>query len=294
MHVSYSIRLTVPSLSTITLTLGDFAFSMARSFWGHSERGCLHADFIFNKQATTTPKVRAAFRRVNEPASVSAERFGTTEGKQSIVASRDSVHRPQPHTQPVANDTDSAQRRLLRLRCADICSCRLDDLLAVVREFLNPNAHAPGLDRCLPSGMVWGKPARSQEKRSPPKAKAFFKLYEARNNITLDVNTCLKWQNQNLSPVLFCRDDRATRCGPLSSSITTRQRPMRVAFCGTWAQTCPIRNPHHSYRNGKSSTERLFGLPQTGTKPGSMTSTTLHPSGQSQHRLTPPRSPKPT
>jgi transposase-like protein len=34
---------------------------------------------LLHKQATTTPKVRAAIRARREPASVLAERFGTTE-----------------------------------------------------------------------------------------------------------------------------------------------------------------------------------------------------------------------
>jgi len=37
-----------------------------------------------HKQATTTPKVRAAIQASGEPASVLAERFGSLEGQKTI------------------------------------------------------------------------------------------------------------------------------------------------------------------------------------------------------------------
>ena len=45
-----------------------------------------------HKQATTTPKVRAAIQASGEPASVLAERFGTTEQTVYKWRHRDSVH----------------------------------------------------------------------------------------------------------------------------------------------------------------------------------------------------------
>jgi hypothetical protein len=45
-----------------------------------------------HKQATTTPKVRAAIQASDAPASVLAERFGTTEQTVYKWKHRDSVH----------------------------------------------------------------------------------------------------------------------------------------------------------------------------------------------------------
>ena len=45
-----------------------------------------------HKQATTTPKVRAAIRASTEPASALAERFGTTEQTVYKWKHRDTVH----------------------------------------------------------------------------------------------------------------------------------------------------------------------------------------------------------
>jgi transposase len=45
-----------------------------------------------HKQATTTPKVRAAIQASDEPASALAERFGTTEQTVYKWKHRDNVH----------------------------------------------------------------------------------------------------------------------------------------------------------------------------------------------------------
>jgi hypothetical protein len=67
----------------------------------------------FHKQATTTPKVRAAIQASDEPASVLAERFGTTEQTIYKWCHRDSVL---DRSAPVADDTDpgtgSCRRRV--------------------------------------------------------------------------------------------------------------------------------------------------------------------------------------
>jgi hypothetical protein len=51
-----------------------------------------------HKQATTTPKVRDAIQASDDPASVMAERFGTTEQTAYKWRHRDSVH-DHSHTQ---------------------------------------------------------------------------------------------------------------------------------------------------------------------------------------------------
>ena len=81
-----------------------------------------------HKQATTTPKVRAAIQASDEPA------------------------------------------RVLALLIP------LDDLLAVIREFLNPNVSRSGLDRCLRRHGV-GNLRDLKVKTSRPKHSAF-KAYE--------------------------------------------------------------------------------------------------------------------
>ena len=101
-----------------------------------------------HSQATTTPKVRADIQASDEPAWVLAERHGTTEQTVYKWRHRDSVedrshtpHRLQTTLTPAQEAVAVALRKALQVS--------LDDLLAVVREFLNPDASRSGLDRCL-------------------------------------------------------------------------------------------------------------------------------------------------
>jgi hypothetical protein len=80
-----------------------------------------------HKQATTTPKIRAAIQASSEPAWLVAERY--------------TPHRLQTTLTPAQEAVAVALRKALLLP--------LDDLLAVVREFLNPHVSRSGLDRCL-------------------------------------------------------------------------------------------------------------------------------------------------
>ena len=109
-----------------------------------------------HKQATTTPKVRAAIQASDEPALVLAERFGTTEQTNYKWRHRDSVldrshtaHRLQTTLTPAQEAVAVALRKTLLVS--------LDDLLAVVREFLNPDVSRSGLDRstaCVGTGSA--------------------------------------------------------------------------------------------------------------------------------------------
>jgi transposase-like protein len=101
-----------------------------------------------HKQATTTPKVRAAIQASREPAWIVAERYGISEQtvwkwreRDGVHDRRHTAHRLQTTLTPAQEAVAVALRRTLLLP--------LDDLLCVVREFLNPQVSRSGLDRCL-------------------------------------------------------------------------------------------------------------------------------------------------
>ena len=122
-------------------------------------------------QATTTPKVGAAIQASDEPAWVLAERHGTTEQTVLKWRKRDRVddlghrpHRLQTTLTPAQEAIAVALRRTLPIS--------LDDLFALVREFLNPKVSRSGLDRCLRRHGVSN--LRALEARAPkPKHKPF-------------------------------------------------------------------------------------------------------------------------
>jgi len=128
-----------------------------------------------HKQATTTPKVRAAIQASDEPASILAERFGTTEQTVYKWRHRDSVH-DRSHTPHRLQTTLNPAQEAVAVALRKTLLVSLDDLLAVVREFLNPDASRSGLDRCLRRHGVGN--LRALTAREPRPKHAAFKAYE--------------------------------------------------------------------------------------------------------------------
>jgi hypothetical protein len=109
-----------------------------------------------HKKATTTPKVRAAIQASDDAGMALAERFGGAEDQKTI--------------QWIVFPTNAQEAVAVALRKTLLVS--LDDLLAVVREFLNPNASRSGLDRCLRRHGV-GNLRDLTAKAAKPKHSAF-------------------------------------------------------------------------------------------------------------------------
>jgi transposase-like protein len=197
-----------------------------------------------HKQATTTPKVRAAIQASDDAGTVLAERFGVTPQTIYKWRKRDSVadrshtpHRLQTTLTPAQEAVAVALRRALLVS--------LDDLLAVVREFLNPDTSRSGLDRCLRRHGV-GNLRDLQTKTARPKHSAF-KAYEP-GYIHIDV----KYLPHPLGPLLrnalpgsewlmktaavtFSWRLTERPAGCLSVSSLPRQRPMHAASCVIWS-----------------------------------------------------------
>ena len=108
----------------------------------------------------------------------------------------------------------------------------LDDLLAVVREFLNPNASRSGLDRCLRRHGVGN--LRDLKATEPRPKHSGFKAYEP-GYIHIDVKYLPKMADESSRRYLFVAIDRATRLGSLSAFTTARQPPTPGAFCEIWS-----------------------------------------------------------
>ena len=160
-----------------------------------------------HSQATTTPKVRADIQASEDPAWVLAARHGTTEQTVYKWRRRDSVedrshtpHRLQTTLTPAQEAVAVALRRTLLVS--------LDDLLAVVREFLNPNVSRSGLDRCLRRHGV-GNLRDLQAKEARPKHSAF-KAYEP-GYIHIDLKYLPQMADESRRRYLFVAIDRATR-----------------------------------------------------------------------------------
>ena len=99
---------------------------------------------FLHKQATTTPKNRAAIQANADPAWMAAGRYGISEQTVWKWRDRDLSHTPHK-LQITLNPAQEAVVVTLRT----MLLLPLDDLLAVVREFLNPHVARSGLDRCM-------------------------------------------------------------------------------------------------------------------------------------------------
>jgi transposase-like protein len=102
-----------------------------------------------HKQATTTPKIRAAIQARSEPAWMVAERYGISKQTVWRWRGRDDVH-DRSHTPHRWQTTLTPAQEAVAVALRTTLLLLLDDLLAVVREFLNPHVSRSRLDRCHP------------------------------------------------------------------------------------------------------------------------------------------------
>ena len=183
-----------------------------------------------HKQATTTPKVRAAIQASAEAAPVLAERFGITGQTVHKWRKRDSVE-DRGHTPHRLQTTLTPAQEAVAVALRKTLPVSLDDLLAVVREFLNPNASRSGLDRCLRRHGVGN--LRDLEDRAAGPEHSAFKAYQP-GYIHIDLKYLPQMADESRRRHLFVAIDRATRwCS--SASSPPRPRPMPGASCATWS-----------------------------------------------------------
>ena len=176
----------------------------------------------------------------------------------------------------------------------------LDDLLAVVREFLNPNASRSGLDRCLRRHGV-GNLRDLKAKAAKPKHSAF-KAYEP-GYIHIDVKHLPQMADESRRRYLFVAIDRATRW-VFIRIFTAKTAANARQFLRDLERSCPIRirtilTERDIYgaigsspmASGKEFTDRLFGLRKRAAT-GAHEFDTLCAALEIEHRLTPPKSPQ--
>lgn len=237
-------------------------------------------------QATTTPKIRAEIQASDEPAWIVAERYGTTEQTVYKWRHRDCVedrshtpHRLQTTLTPAQEAVAVALRKMLLVS--------LDDLLAVVREFLNPNASRSGLDRCLRRHGV-GNLHDLKAREAKPKHKAF-KAYEP-GYLHIDVKYLPQMADETSRRYLFVAIDRASRW-VFIAIYRNKSAANARRFLRDLERACPIRIRTILTDNGKEFTDRLFGLRKR-TASGEHEFDVLCTELGIEHRLTPPKSPQ--
>ena len=106
-----------------------------------------------HKQATTTPKIGAAIQASTEPAWQVAERYGISEQPVWKWRKRVNVY-DRSHTALRLQTTLTPAQEAVVVSLRRSLLLPLDDLLAVVREFLNPNVSRAGGSIAACGGMA--------------------------------------------------------------------------------------------------------------------------------------------
>ena len=136
-----------------------------------------------------------------------AERYGTTEQTVWKWRKRDSVE-DRSHTPHRLQTTLTPAQEAVAVALRKALLVSLDDLLAVVREFLNPNVSRSGLDRCLRRHGVGN--LRDMKAKAPRPKHSAFKAYEP-GYLHIDVKYLPQMADENRRRYLFVAIDRATR-----------------------------------------------------------------------------------
>jgi len=237
-----------------------------------------------HKNATTTPAIRRVLRRSDESVAVLAKRYGISEktvrrwrGRERVEDRSHTAHR----LQKTLNDGQEALVVYLRTHLR----LSLDDLLAVVREFIEPAMSRSALDRMLRRHGV-SRLAPEATVKASPKA---FKAYEP-GFVHIDVKYLPQMQDEDRRRYAFVAIDRATRW------VHVRlMKDKTAASARRFLKSLEAAAPFHIRTiltdNGKEFTDRLFASRQrapTGEHAFDQLCTALG----IQHRLTPVRRPQ--
>ncbi len=211
--------------------------------------------------------MRAAIQASAEPARVLAERYGISGQTVWKWRKQDSVH-DRSHTPHKLQTTLTPAQEAVAVSLRRTLLLPLDDLLALVREFLNPDVWRSGLDRCLRRhGM--SKRQDLKPKATKPAHKPF-KAYEP-GYLHIDVTYLPQMADEEKRRSLFVAIDRATRwvfvrIYPAKTAAKAR-RFLRDLHRAAPIRAAPMQITRVLTNNGKEFTDRLFGLrhrPATG------------------------------
>jgi len=237
-------------------------------------------------QATTTPKVRAAIQAGDEPAWMPAERHGISKRIVWKWRKREGVE-DRSHTPHRLQTTLTPAQEAVAVELRKTLPIPLDDLLAVVREFLDADVSRSGLDRRLRRHGVGN--LRALKPKAPKPGHEPFKAYEP-GYIHIDVKYLPKMADEPRRRYLFVAIDRATRW-VFVRICKARTATNAARFLREPERSCPMHIRTILADNGKEFTDRLFGM-RGREETGNHAFDELRAALGIEHRPTRPRSPQ--
>lgn len=239
-------------------------------------------------RARTTPRLRLEIKASSLSQSELARQFNVTAATvrkwQAREQPQDLSHRPHK-----LSTTLSPGQEVIAVELRRTLLLPLDDLLVIVREFVNAKASRSGLDRCLQRHGVGNlRVLQHQLSGEPELPKKTFKAYEP-GFVHVDIKYLPQMPDENARRYLFVAIDRATRWVFLRI-YKDQSEASSADFVRRLHQAAPMKITKLLTDNGSQFTDRFTGRHRI-------------PSGKHvfdkacvalgiEHRLSPPRHPQ--
>ena len=237
--------------------------------------------------ATTTPRVRREIQRSSDTDAALAARYNITVDTVRRWRGREDVH-DRSHTPHRLQTTLTPAQEAIAVELRRLLLLPLDDLLVVVREFLNPDVSRSGLDRCLRRhGVSRLRDLRPQEEPlEVSRQSKGFKPYVP-GFLHIDYKYLPQMPDETSRRYLFVAIDRATRW------VYLELRPEKtVRAAKSFLKRVLAKVPFKVHRiltdNDQAFTDRLSKRAPTGQHPFDQLCT----EAGAEHRLIPVRRPQ--
>jgi transposase InsO family protein len=239
-----------------------------------------------HKNAATTPAIRRKIAQSDEAVAVLAMRYSISEDTVRKWKKRDSFE-DRSHTAHRLQTTLTPAQEIVVVELRRMLLLPLDDLLAITREFLNPDVSRSGLSRCLRRHEVGS--LNALKPKEPAATGKGFKAYEP-GFLHIDVKYLPQMPDETGRRYLFVAIDRATRW-VFVRVMSTKTAANARRFLTELARACPIKIRRILTDNGKEFTDRLFAS-RDREPTGHHEFDKLCVELEIEHRLTKPRSPQ--
>lgn len=244
-----------------------------------------------HSQARTTPRTRAEIKESSASLVDLAERYNislaTARKWKRRDCPQDLSHRPHK----LSTTLSPAQEAIaVELRCMTLLP--LDDLVSVVREFINPHVSRSGLDRCLRRhGVANLRALQAKALADAGEAQApikTFKDYEP-GFLHMDIKYLPQMPDERERSYLFVAIDRATRW-VFMRIYADQSENSSVDFLSRLERTAPMKITKLLTDNGSQFTDRFTRKKRepTGNHKFDVRCNALN----IEHRLCPPRHPQ--
>lgn len=237
-----------------------------------------------HKNATTTPAIRAAIQKASGSDYELARQFNVSRDTIRKWRARDTVQ-DGSHTAHRLQTTLNAAQEELVIYLRKQLRLPLDDLLAVIHEFIEPAMSRSALDRLLRRRGESRLPAPDKPARETKPFKAYTPGY-----VHIDVKYLPQMADETARRYVFVAIDRATRWVYIQIKANKTAASAR-AFLNALHKAAPFHIRTILTDNGKEFTDRLFGK-RSQDASGEHEFDALCQALEIDHRLTRPRTPQ--